>query len=66
MAGDQHRHHRALTKIKWNGCYSGHHRLIHKDDLTKDNNNKYIIGRNYKNLQGRYIETTWSTKKDSQ
>ena len=43
MAGDQHRYHQALAKIKWNGCHSGYYRLIHKDDPTKDNNNEYII-----------------------
>ena len=50
MARDQHRHHRIFTKIEWNGHNSGHCRLIHKDDQTKDNNNKHIIRRNCKNL----------------
>jgi len=50
MAGDQHRHYWALTKIEWNGHYSGHCRPIHKDDLTKGNNNEYIIRMNCKNL----------------
>ena len=50
MVGDQYRHHQALAKIEWNGHYSGHCRLIHKDDPTKGNNNEYIIGRNCKNL----------------
>ena len=50
MARDQHKHHWTITKIKWNGYYSSHCGPIHKDDLTKGSNDKYIIGRNHKNL----------------
>ena len=51
MARDQYQHHRTLTKIEWNEHNSGHCGPIHKDDQTKGNNNKHIIGRNCKDLQ---------------
>ena len=60
MARNQYRHYWTLTQIEWNRYYSGHYGLIHKDDLTKGYNDKYIIGRNHKNLQGQYMEVTWS------
>ena len=66
MARDQYQHHRTLTKIKWNGCNSDHCGQIHKDDQTKDNNNKHIIRRNCKDLQRQNIEAAWSTQEDSQ
>ena len=50
MARNQHRYYRTSTKVKWDGHYRGHCQLIYKDDLTKGNNNEYIIGRNCKNL----------------
>ena len=66
MAGNQYQHHRTFTKIEWDGHNSGHCRLIHEDDQTKGNNNKYIIGRNCKDLQGQNMETTWYIQEDSQ
>ena len=66
MVRDQYQHHRTLTKIEWNGCNSGHCGQIHKDNQTKGNNNKYIIRRNYKDLQRRNMEAVWSTQEDSQ
>ena len=50
MAKDQHRHHKTLTKIKWNGHNSSHCRPIYKDDQTKGNNNECIIGRDRQDL----------------
>ena len=64
MARDQHRHHRTLTKIEWNGCNSGHCKPIYKDNQTKDNNNEHIIRRNRKNLQRQNLETTWNTQEN--
>ena len=50
MARNQYRHHRTITKVKWNGHYSGHCQLIYKDNSAKSNNDKYLTGRNSKNL----------------
>jgi len=51
MVRDQHRYYGATTKIEWKGCYHGNYGQIHKDNLTKDNNNKCIFRRNSKDLQ---------------
>ena len=66
MARNQHQHHRTFTKIKWNGCNSGHCGPIHKDNQIEDNNNKHIIRRDCKNLQRQHMEVIWSTQEDSQ
>ena len=50
MARNQYQYHQTVTKVKWNGYYSGHCQPIHKDDQTKSNNNEHIIGRNCKDL----------------
>ena len=50
MARNQHQYYRTSTKVKWNECYHGHHRLIYKDDLIKGNNNEYLIERNSENI----------------
>ena len=52
MAGNQHRHHRIITKVKRNGHNSHHCQPIHKNDLFESNNNEYLIGRNSKDLLG--------------
>ena len=44
MAGNQYQHHRTFTEIEWDRRNSGYCGPIHKDDQTKGNNNKYIIG----------------------
>ena len=50
MVRNQHQYYRTSIKVKWNGCYHSHHQLIYKDNLIKSNNNKYLIGRNSKNI----------------
>ena len=51
MARDQYRYCGTTTKIEWKGRYHGNYEQVHKDNLTKDNNNKYIFRRNRKDLQ---------------
>ena len=50
MARNQHRYHRISTKVKWDRCYSSNYQPIYKDNLTKGNNDKYLIRKNSKNL----------------
>jgi len=35
MTRDQYRYYRTFAKVKWNGHYSGSHRLIYRDDIWK-------------------------------
>ena len=65
MAGNQHQHNWTTTKIKWKGCYCGYCGQIHQNNLIEGDNNKYILGRNCKNISGQNMEITWSTEEDS-
>ena len=50
MVGNQYRHHRTITKVKRNGRYSHHCRLVYENDLLESNNDEYFIGRNSEDL----------------
>ena len=66
MKENQYRRYQTITKVKWTRYNSGHCGLIYKDDLTQDNNNKYIIRRDYKDLLRQNMEITWNSKSYSQ
>ena len=66
MARNQYRHDRTIIKFKRNGCHIGYCGSIHEDDQAKGNNDEHFIRRDHKNLQRQDMETTWSTKDDSQ
>jgi len=50
VAGNQHRHHWAITKVKWDGRDSRHCRPIHENDSSESNNNEHLIRRNSEDL----------------
>jgi len=52
MAGNQHKYHWTIIKVKWDGRNSRHCQPIHKNDSFESNNNEHLIGRNSKDLLG--------------
>ena len=50
VAGNQHRHHQTFTKVKWNGYYSRHCRLVYEINSLESNNDEYFIKRNSEDL----------------
>ena len=50
MTRDQYRCYWPITEIQQEKRYHSHSEPIYENDLTQDNSNKYIIGRNYKDL----------------
>jgi len=62
IAGNQHQCYWTITTIKEKRHYCGNHRLIHKNDMTQDNNNDSIITGNCENLLRQNLEAIWNTK----
>ena len=59
IAENQHQYYWTITEKRH---YCGNHKLIHKNDMTQDNNNDSIIIGNCENLLRQNLEAIWNTK----